>query len=256
MILKIFSFFTLTLLLLIVSCKKEDNEVEPPRDIQEQSTVDDQSLEDFLSTHFYNYDDFLNTEYNNELIFDTISGENISKTPLISQVKKEIVRIQTSEDTYVDHNLYYLIANEGKGINPATSDSTYLAYEGTLLNGYSFDSSKSPIWFDLTQVVRGFREGASKFKSGYFTVNDDNTVNFFGYGQGALFFPSGLGYFNQTAGSVPPYSPLIFKIKLYLVNQTDHDDDGILSAEEYDNDGDGSPDDTDQDGVPDYLDAD
>ena len=58
LILKIFSFLTLTLLLLIVSCKKEDNEVEPPRDIQEQSTVDDQSLEDFLSTHFYNYDDF------------------------------------------------------------------------------------------------------------------------------------------------------------------------------------------------------
>ena len=115
MILKIFSFLTLTLLLLVVSCKKEDNEVEPPRDIQEQSTVDDKSLEDFLSTHFYNYDDFLDTEYNNELIFDTISGENISKTPLISQVKKEIVRIQTSEDTYVDHNLYYLIASEGKG---------------------------------------------------------------------------------------------------------------------------------------------
>ena len=68
LILKIFSFLTLALLLLIVSCKKEDNEVEPPRDIQEQSVVDDKSLEDFLSTHFYNYDDFLDTENINELI--------------------------------------------------------------------------------------------------------------------------------------------------------------------------------------------
>jgi len=254
LILKNILSLVISIIFLIFSCKKEDNVVEPPRDIQEQSIEDDQSLEDFLSTHFYNYDDFLDLEYSNYLVFDTISGENISKIPLINQVKKEIIRIQTSEDTYVNHNLYYLIAREGSGKNPATPDSTYLSYEGTLLNGYSFDSSKSPIWFDLTQVVRGFREGVSKFKSGDFTVNDDNTVDFFGYGHGALFIPSGLGYFNQNAGSIPQYSPLIFKIKLYLVNQTDHDGDGIPSVDEYDIDGDGSPDDTDQDGVPDYLD--
>jgi hypothetical protein len=55
---------------------------------------------------------------------------------------------------------------------------------------------------------------------------------------------------------VPAYAPLIFKINLYGVNQTDHDGDGILSADEFDNDGDGVPDDTDEDGTPDYLDAD
>jgi hypothetical protein len=49
---------------------------------------------------------------------------------------------------------------------------------------------------------------------------------------------------------------LIFKVKLYLVNQTDHDGDGIPSSDEYDNNGDGRPDDTDQDGIPDYLDSD
>ena len=124
------------------------------------------------------------------------------------------------------------------------------------MNGFSFDSSTTPVWFDLTQVVQGFREGAPKFRAGDFSLNDDNSVNFFGYGQGAIFFPSGLGYFNQAAGTIPAYSPLIFKVNMYLVNQTDHDGDGILSADEYDNDGDGLPDDSDGDGIADYLDAD
>ncbi|MDA9572066.1 hypothetical protein N9R44_01705 [Flavobacteriaceae bacterium] len=243
-------------LLLVSSCKKEESVVEPPRDIQEQALDDDQTLEDFLSTHFYNYDGFLDSEFNNELVFDTISGDNAAKTPLINQVKKEIVRIKISEDTYVDHSLYYLIAREGTGKAPAVVDSTYLSYEGSLLDGFSFDSSAAPVWFDLTQVVRGFKEGASKLKSGSYSVNDDNTVDFFGYGQGAIFFPSGLGYFNQTAGSIPAYSPLVFKINLYLVKQTDHDGDGVLSADEYDLNQDGIPDDTDEDGVPDYLDVD
>ncbi len=67
--------------------------------------------------------------------------------------------------------------------------------------------------------------------------------------------PSGLGYFNSARGAIPSYSPLIFKIDLYLVKQTDHDGDGILSVDEFDRDGDGIADDTDQDGIPDYLDA-
>ena len=80
---------------------------------------------------------------------------------MINQVKKEIIRVQTSEGNYVDHSLYYLVAREGTEIKPATADSTYLSYQGNLLNGYTFDSSKTPIWFDLTNLVRGFREGAA-----------------------------------------------------------------------------------------------
>lgn len=251
---KTFLIFLTVTVFLFSSCKKEESEVEPLRDIKEQSIDDDQSLEDFLSTHFYNYEDFLDPDYNSELVFDTVSAKNASKIPLINQVKKEIVSVRTSNNTFVDHTIYYLIAREGSGKNPAVVDSTYLSYEGLLLNGFTFDSSKTPVWFDLTQLVQGFREGAPKFKSGDFKINNDNTVDFFGYGQGAIFFPSGLGYFNQASGAIPAYSPLVFIINLYLVNQTDHDGDGILSADEYDNDGDGIPDDSDGDGTVDYLD--
>ena len=68
--------------------------------------------------------------------------------------------------------------------------------------------------------------------------------------------PSGLGYFGRATGSIPAYSPIIFKIDLFLVKQTDHDGDGILSSLEYDNDEDGIPDDSDGDGLADYLDSD
>lgn len=255
MILKNILVTTLIIISFLSSCKKEDD-VESLRDVQEQSIADDQSIEDFLSSHFYNYEDFAGPDYDGGIVFDTLQNENVSKTPLINQVRKEVISVITADGSFIDHNLYYLIAREGTGISPATVDSTYLSYEGLLLDKSVFDSSSTPVWFDLTSVVRGFREGAHKIRSGDFRVNDDNTVDFFGYGQGALFFPSGLGYFSRTAGAVPAYAPLIFKINLYGVNQTDHDGDGILSADEFDNDGDGVPDDTDEDGTPDYLDAD
>ena len=255
MILKNILVTTLIIISFLSSCKKEDD-VESLRDVQEQSIADDQSIEDFLSSHFYNYEDFSDPDYDGGIVFDTLQNENASKTPLINQVRKEVISVITADGSFIDHNLYYLIAREGTGISPATVDSTYLSYEGLLLDKSVFDSSSTPVWFDLTSVVRGFREGAHKIRSGDFRVNDDNTVDFFGYGQGALFFPSGLGYFSRTAGAVPAYAPLIFKINLYGVNQTDHDGDGILSADEFDNDGDGVPDDTDEDGTPDYLDAD
>ena len=74
----------------------------------------------------------------------------------------------------MNHNLYYLIAREGIGKSPASVDSTFQSYEGSLLNGNVFDSNKNSIWFDLTQVVRGFREGMPNFKAGTYDVNEDN----------------------------------------------------------------------------------
>ncbi len=109
---------------------------------------------------------------------------------------------------------------------------------------------------------------------------------------GIFFIPSSLGYFSNNTGSIPAYSPLIFSVSLYLVNQSDHDLDGILSIDEdinkdnnplnddtdndgiynlfdsdddgdgiltsneYDQNEDGIPDDSDNDGIPDYLDSD
>ena len=251
-------FFYIVLFILITSsCKKEDEEaITPPRDVGEQAIQDEQSLEDFLSNHFYNYEEFKNLNNQTKILFDTISGENSDKIPLIDQVLKSSISVKTSDGSFVNHPIYTLVAREGIGQSPSSVDSTYVSYEGLLLNKSSFDSSITPVWFDLTSVVRGFREGIPALKPGDFSVDENNVPIFSNYGQGAIFMPSGLGYFGNAAGSIPAYSPIIFKIDLFLVKQTDHDGDGILSALEFDNDGDGIADDTDGDGLADYLDAD
>jgi hypothetical protein len=164
---KILSFTILSFLLLF-SCKKDEEEVEPLRDVSEQSIADDQLLEDFLSTHFYNYEDFEDQTLNPKIIFDTISGDNSSKTSLLSQVTKKTVRVKTSAGDLIDHNLYYLVAREGIGKSPSSVDSTYQAYEGLLLDGTVFDGNANPVWFDLTSLVRGFREGIPSLKAGDF----------------------------------------------------------------------------------------
>ena len=252
---KNYLFYLTFLFLLFATCSKED-EVELPRDVAVQVVEDEKSLETFLSSHFYNYEDFQNPDVQPEIIIDSLSGANADKIPLIDQVVKQMVRVRTADSIFVYHPLYTLVAREGIGRSPSIVDSTYLSYEGLLLNKSQFDRSFAPIWFDLTSVVRGFREGMPALKSGEFTVDENNNTTFSNYGQGALFMPSGLGYYNNASGGIPAYSPLIFKVNLYLVKQTDHDGDGILSADEFDRDGDGVPDDTDGDSIPDYLDAD
>tara|TARA_B100001250_G_scaffold366236_1_gene347503 strand:- start:14110 stop:14904 length:795 start_codon:yes stop_codon:yes gene_type:complete len=248
-----YSFFTL---LTILSCKKDDNSIDV-RDIAEQALLDDSTLKIYLETHFYNYEDFNKADNfkNMEITLDSIYDENINKDPLIDKVLKKNIPIESSNGT-INHVLYYLPINSGVGENPTIVDSVYVSYKGSLLDGSVFDQSITPIWFDLTGVVRGFKEGISEFKPGDFIVNDDNTVDYQNYGQGLIFMPSGLGYFSQSSSLIPEYSPLIFKISLFTIKKTDHDGDGILTSDEYDNDNDGVPDDSDGDGILDYLDKD
>ncbi|MHA7058047.1 FKBP-type peptidyl-prolyl cis-trans isomerase [Aquimarina sp. M1] len=124
-----------------------------------------------------------------------------------------------------------------------------------------FDSAVTPVWFDLVQVIEGFREATVEFRGASgFTENEDGTVNYgTGFGNFTVFIPSGLGYFSQPQNGIPVYSPLIFSIQLYGSVEADHDNDGVPSYLE-DLDGDrlvfDEDDDTDSNGFPNYLDPD
>ncbi len=240
----------------IIGCQKE-NKVEPPRDPAEQIIADQLALKNYLSTHFYNYEDFSNNSQNINLSvkIDTIMGENADRIPLMDQVQSKKILYRHSDNQEITYDYYYLILREGKGSSPHIVDSTFVTYRGELLSRLQFDVRLSPIWMDLTRVIRGFSEGISLLKTGDFKINEDNTVDFFDFGQGVFFFPSGLGYYSSSTPSIPAYSPLVFQVSLYTLKETDHDGDGVLSKNEYDRDSDGIPDDTDEDGIPDYLDA-
>ncbi|MDB9988783.1 hypothetical protein OAD88_05380 [Flavobacteriaceae bacterium] len=256
---------TLALLLAVSlsSCGSDDNNTTEPvalRDFSEQSITDDALLVDYLSNHFYNYEDFPRADDTVVTIsIDTISGDNADKTPMIDQVQQLSVPITDANGVVTNHTLYYLVAQQGSELekNPSIVDSTYVSYRGELLTGTIFDQRNTPIWFDNIRVVSGFRYGLQNFAPGTFSQDADGIISFRDYGQGILFMPSGLGYYSSAQGLIPAYAPIVFTVSVYTSNVADHDNDGVCSIDE-DPDGDGNPlnDDTDGDGTPNLLDFD
>jgi FKBP-type peptidyl-prolyl cis-trans isomerase len=240
-------FLLLALIFLSIwSCKKDDGDdivVVPPKNLVDVLPEDEANIKKFLETHFYNYEDFEEpTEegFDYKIKIDTIAGENANKKSLMSQMTPKKVSVSANRfgsegEGMVDHTYYYLVVREGVGEVVNVADSVYVRYEGSLLNGTTFDTAeKTPIWFDLANIqangARGFGEGASNLKAGGEPiVNEDGTFSVEGYGIGLVVFPSGLGYYNAAKPTIPAYSPLLFKIEVFAVNQTDHDGDGIPS---------------------------
>jgi FKBP-type peptidyl-prolyl cis-trans isomerase FkpA len=254
-------FLILSISLIFFSCKKdsEEDNVEPPRDMAEQYIVENDSIIEFMQTHFYNYDDFINLESDEstELIIDTIAGDNSTKTSLYDQVSTVEIDVKDENDNIIKHNLYYHIIREGSGSNPTIADSVYVNYKGFLFSNDVFDSRKTPIWLEAKNLVKGFKEFLPKLKRGEIIINNNGTYNFKNFGIGFVIMPSGLGYFQNGTTIIPSYSPLIFSIELITLNTTDHDNDGVLTInEDIDNDRDFENDDTDSDNIPDYRDND
>jgi len=253
-------YYLLISAIAIFSCKKDDNSVEiiPPTAISEIIVQDETKLQDYFATHFYNYEEFENptVDFDYKIIIDTIAGVNSDKTPIKDSENfgfKTVV--VTSENVgadgteVIDHKVYYLIAKQGIGAATTFADSTYVRYQGELLNGSVFDSSSVPVWFDLPNLVPGFAHGITSLKAGGTIVeNEDGTVTIDDYGIGVLFIPSALAYYATNQSAIPSYSPIIFKIDLLAVNPTDHDGDGIPSyLEDVDGDGRLTNDNTDND---------
>ncbi len=256
-----FNIYLFLIITLLLSCNKDDDEGEIEiRDYSEQVFTDEQSIEDYLKSHFYNYEDFNSSnsfEVDIKVKIDTITDATASKTPLFDQVKIKTVNVSDSDGVETPHNLYYIIAREGVVSNPSIVDSVYITYKGMLTDNHIFDERKYPVWLDLANSLQGFREGVSELKSGEFRQNSNGTIQYSSFGVGLFFLPSGIGYFENTTADIPEYSPLIFSVSLMTSNPTDHDNDGILSINE-DIDGDGDPfyDDTDNDDLWDMYDAD
>ncbi|MBC91038.1 MAG: hypothetical protein CMC67_02700 [Flavobacteriaceae bacterium] len=257
-------FLKIVFFLLFFSCNNnddDDNSDDNPlaiRDAAEQAIVDDNILKSYLETHFYNYEDFSSApnDYSISIKIDSLDESNDDKNPLINYVQeKEVIVKQDGID--IPQKLYYIIVREGKGVKPNNVDSTFVSYKGSLVNGFIFDQRDVPIWFDLAKVVKGFRMGMTNLKSGTYEINLNGTYTFKDYGQGIFFIPSALGYFNNSVGGIPAYSPLIFTVNFLTLATADHDSDGLDSyLEDINLDGDPLNDDTDQDSAPNLYDPD
>ncbi len=118
----------------------------------------------------------------------------------------EIAKIQTYLDTSkittaVKHcsGIYYQMLTEGTGGSPTPCSSVLINYKGYLTNKTVFDSSSSPVSFNLMSLIDGWKRGVPLAKRG---------------GKIRLFIPPSLGYGPNAYGPIPGKSILIFDIEL------------------------------------------
>ena len=99
--------------------------------------------------------------------------------------------------------LQYEVITEGTGEQPRDTNTVKVHYDGFLLNGTKFDSSRDrgePATFPLNAVIRGWTEGVQLMKTG---------------SRYKFWIPFELGYGEQGAGEkIPGGSVLMFDVEL------------------------------------------
>ncbi len=102
-----------------------------------------------------------------------------------------------------ESGLQYFVNKMGDGEKPKAHSVVKVHYEGRLIDGTMFDSSKErgePIQFSLQGVIKGWTEGLQLMPVG---------------SKFTFFVPFHLGYGENGAGGViPPFATLIFEVEL------------------------------------------
>lgn len=266
------------------SCDDQNLVLENPfegTDYEMLAISDDQALNKFLSTHYYDE----NTD-----ALRSIENDEIS---LLNSEALETQTITTTiDDKIINFKLYTYIIEEGEGnvkhntINkgkPTNIDSLLISYSSRILiaettsttNGVesivgnfleAFDFENVPLSWSASDIL-GRSYGLTLFKPGANNTSNGEKLNFSNTGKGYVFMPSGLAYpsinFNprnrSEAENPPPRfdAIIVSKIELFdFVPNTDHDNDGTPSILE-DSNCDGNPRNDSNDkffpGLPDYL---
>lgn len=110
---------------------------------------------------------------------------------------------ERDEVQVTESGLQYEVLKEGEGEAPVPSSRVRVHYQGSLVDGTVFDSSRArgePIDFPLSGVINGWKEGLQLMQPG---------------ARYKLYVPHELGYGERGAGSaIKPFSTLIFDVEL------------------------------------------
>lgn len=101
--------------------------------------------------------------------------------------------------------LQYEVLTAGEGVKPASSDKVRVHYHGTFPGGRVFDSSVQrgqPAEFPVTGVISGWVEALQLMPVG---------------SKWKLTIPHNLAYGERGAGSIPPFSTLVFEVELLAI---------------------------------------
>ncbi len=98
--------------------------------------------------------------------------------------------------------LYYQIITQGAGLHPIGTSKITVSYVGKFLNGNLFDSTTSPVTFELDSLIAGWQYGLPKIEAG---------------GHIKLLVPSALAFGCAGSGNIPSNAPVFFDINLISV---------------------------------------
>ena len=83
-------------------CKNDDDggpEAIPPSLLSDVAPEDDETIREFLNTHFYNYEDFDTppSDFDYKIVIDTIAGENAGKKPLMEDAVPLTIKVSSNQ---------------------------------------------------------------------------------------------------------------------------------------------------------------
>ena len=139
---------------------------------------------------------------------EKLSAERAEKGKAAREAGEKYLAENAARDGVVvlPSGLQYKVIKEGTGRRPKATDSVKCHYEGTLVDGTVFDSSRrrgEPAAFPLNGVIRGWTEGLQLMQEGAVY---------------RFFIPYNLAYGENGAGaSIPPYAALVFEVELIEV---------------------------------------
>jgi len=114
----------------------------------------------------------------------------------------EYIELNNLTTTELNEGVHIIIHEQGNSVSPIPADMVNVAYKGMLTNGDVFDESEDAT-FRLGNLIRGWQIGLAEIGEG---------------GSATLIIPPGAGYGNNSVGSIPPGSTLIFEMDLKKVN--------------------------------------
>jgi FKBP-type peptidyl-prolyl cis-trans isomerase FkpA len=115
--------------------------------------------------------------------------------------------------------LIYKLLKAGSGPSPAASSTVKVHYDGRLVDGTLFDSSRKrgePSVFPLGHVIKCWTEGVAKMKVGELAQ---------------LVCPANIAYGERgQPGLIPPGAALVFEVELLSIENKDGKPDPVVAA--------------------------
>ncbi len=126
--------------------------------------------------------------------------DDVDYGPIDEQKILDYLEANNKTATKDPSGLYYDITQAGTGKSYYPGAIVTVRYTGKFLNGEVFESNKTR--GPLSNYIAAWQIGIPKLKEN---------------GEAILYCPSSLAYGSKGGGSIPPNTPLIFEVKLILI---------------------------------------